>query len=218
MRYKHVATVLLSCVVMFAGCQQREETEKKHEQGNPIDKTSNPIDKMNNSIDETSIKKLVSKAAGMSPETFRKIINAGSADRVRDTIPNKSLTLCLLSEENLRVAGNEDFKMINAPGMPDPTKLANALKGGSSKIKFIGKMMDYASLIRPSYITDLAWEMKDGRISGTVKFSVPDLYSGRTKFIIIKQDSSWTVTEFSMPLRNLTLRLNAEGNWKKIEQ
>lgn len=201
MQYRQLTTVLLVCVVLFAGCRQREETRSEN--------------KPDNLIDKARIKELVSEAAGMSPETFRRIIGVGSPALILDTIPNKSLSLCLLTE-NPDEAEKADFVL----GHPNPARLADALVGGPNPMKQIKPMeeLDYASFIRPSYITDLAWEMKDGRISGTVKFSVPDLYSGQTQFIIVEQDSRWTVTEFSMPLRNLTLRLNANGNWEKIEQ
>jgi hypothetical protein len=186
MRYKLFTAMLLTWAVVFSGCGR--EIAPSHE--------DQPTD--------LEIKELVSKAAGMSPETFRKLAhtNAENTDRVVEEIPSKSLSLWLMTQES---------------GKRNPAKLANALMGGRRMMK--GEEIDYASFIRPAYITDLDWERNGDTISGTVKFSVPDVYSGRTRFVMSKKDSGWVVTQLSMPLRGVTFRLNAEGNWYyKMEQ
>jgi hypothetical protein len=190
--------MLLTSAVVFFGCGR--EIAPSHE--------DQPTD--------LEIKELVSKAAGMSPETFRKLAhtNAENTDRVVEEIPSKSLSLWLGKVRVMQERGDEDFMRI---GHPDPADLAGALIGGRRMMK--GEEIDYASYIRPAYITDLDWERNGDTISGTVKFSVPDVYSGRTRFVMSKKDSGWVVTQLSMPLRGVTFRLNAEGNWYyKMEQ
>ena len=196
MRYKLFTAMLLTSAVVFSGCGR--EISPTHE----------------DSPTNMEIKELVSQAAGMSAETFRKLThtNAENTDRVVEEIPSKSLSLWL-GARAFHERGDEDFMRI---GHPDPADLAGALIGGRRMMK--GEEIDYASFIRPAYITDLDWKRNGDTISGTVRFSVPDVYSGRTRFVMAKKDSGWVVTQLSMPLRGVTFRLNAEGNWNKIEQ
>jgi len=158
---------------------------------------------------DAEIKQLVSQAAGMSADTFRQVIESGSANDVVKKSETMPLSLWLLTQDTGEQ--NEAFSM---KGPPNPAKLADALIGGRKPIEDV----DYASYVRPGYITKISVGSKVDDLTGVAEFKVPDLYSGRVHFTMTKRDGEWAVAELSMPEKGVAFRCGHDGRWRQVDQ
>lgn len=167
---------------------------------------------------EAEVKELVSKAAGMPGDVFRRIVERGGLPQRKD-FPNHYLTLDLLSmtpdEVSSPKEGTSRESQVKARA-PNPAALADALAGGRKPIH----QVSYASVIWPDYITELKTERSGDEITGWAGFEAPGLYSGRVEFTLapIRSGPGWKVTRLAMPSRNLALRLAEDGTWQTASQ
>ena len=106
MRYGLIMDVLLIGACVLGGCEQT---------GQPASPT------------DAETKELISKAAGVSRDTFQKIVESGGADKVLRENSNKPLTLWLAAR-GPGVKGSKDFTVIG--GTANPVKLMDALTDG----------------------------------------------------------------------------------------
>jgi len=182
---------LLACTFVLAGCSGSGSGSTGTE----------PTD--------AETKQLISQSASMSADTFRRIIARGSANDIekkRETMP---LSLWLLTQDPGEP--NEAFSMTRPP---NPAKLADALIGGRKPMEDV----DYASYIRPDYITRINVTSEAEGLTGVAEFEVTDLYSGRVHFTMKQRDDEWAVTELSMPEKNVAFQCGPKGRWRVIDQ
>jgi len=165
---------------------------------------------------EAQIKELLSRAAGMPGNMFRRIVESGGFPNAKD-FPNHYLTLDLLcmtpdGAGPAKGAASPDFRMKMKAGPPNPSAFADALVGGRK----LTRWLSYASVIWPNYVTELKTQRSGDEITGSAGFEAPDVYSGRVEFTLtpIRGGPGWKVTRLAMPGRNLALRLAEDGTWQ----
>jgi len=155
---------------------------------------------------EAQIKQMLSRAAGMPGNLFRKMIEQGHFSRP-ETYPNHYLTLDLLV-----LPGGLDPPSRAKAGMPRPSAVAAALVGGRKLTRWLW----YASVIWPQYVKELKVARSGDQITGSAAFEAPGAYAGRVEFALtpIRGDPGWKVTRLAVPETKIDLRLADDGTWK----
>jgi hypothetical protein len=149
------------------------------------------------------LKHLVSRASGMSKAKFNTIIQQGQPKQGE---ANQPLSLWLLSPGGTVKPKKKDFAFADSP---DPSGMADAMLGG----RLAGRFTNYASFIRPKYITKLTSKLADGAITGTVDYQAKKVYSGRAGYRIETRAGLWTVVEFSLPDSRVRFTLDQKQRW-----
>jgi hypothetical protein len=71
-----------------------------------------------------------------------------------------------------------------------------------------------AYLFSQEEITALQYEVSKNFIVGTVSYHRPEVWEGRTDFVMRKTEGEWRVVEFHMPVRGVRTVLTSEGVWR----
>lgn len=152
------------------------------------------------------MKELVSRAAEMRIDDFRKISASGKTPKLSD-FENQPLTLVVQTSEFLdllaqhptsnfdyKVAEIEDFESAITAGEPAWPASVNVLQ------------LDY--------ITGFEFSEKDGRVRGEVSFEAPGVYSGKLHYLAERIGTGYRITQFRFP--ELRIERGKTGRWKVI--
>ena len=75
----------------------------------------------------------------------------------------------------------------------------------------------YASVIRPSYITDCTCNSDGDQATGVVAFRAVGVFEGRCRYTAVREDGKWRVVEFYLPSYQIRTRWQADGMWKLVD-
>jgi sugar lactone lactonase YvrE len=158
-----------------------------------------------NTVEEDIIRKLIPAATAMKRSDFMELATSGAAPNA-ETVAEKTLTLMMLASVGF---GNKDMTQsaveelsMTSTGMVDPAKLAQEIVSGR-----------VTTMIKQNRIQDIHCVVAGDSAVGWFSFEVPNLYQGKAHYSATRTDSSWKITELSMPARGVFLKLNDDGKW-----
>jgi len=162
--------------------------------------------------DVKEIRNLIPAAAGMTLSDMDMLAMSPTTPNPSD-VESKTLTLMLLS---LKVRDDEksrkEFRHLTA-GVAKPSQLAEEiyrLVKGSGKLRFA---LGPVTMIHSDRITDFTCAVEGDKATGTVTFSVPELFEGQVNYVAQRRDGKWKIEEFMMPLHEIHIAVADNGNW-----
>ncbi len=164
------------------------------------------------------LKEMISRAASLSPREFAELVDAGRSPDLTKW-PSHPLTLVMFVPVKVtakRPPTGTDFKLLAADGMANPAKLAETMapwrrptgKGGRAP-----KPSDYASLIRPEYITNCTRTANGDTITGTVFVRAKGVYEATVEYVAGRGPAGWRIEELRMPKSGVSTLLTVRGTW-----
>jgi len=166
---------------------------------------------------EDDLKELISRAASISVRQFHVLATAGMTPRHLSAQPSQPLTLAVLTPMSGGPdLAEEDLRLLGPPGLGRTDRFAEAICPGveiSTDRPPPADTDQYASIIRPEYITACESRLDEGRLTGTVRFRADDLYEGTVEFTALWKQDAWRVVEFRFPVSGHRTALTELGTW-----
>jgi hypothetical protein len=161
--------------------------------------------------DPGEIQQAIVYDSAMSHLDFERIARSTSGVSPSD-FKDKSLTFVIMSLDAVDTeAANRDFRVLWGD-TPRPAAMAKEIYReritGNRRI-----LTGAVTLIHADRITSFACDIKGNVATGNVRFRVPGLYEGSAKFRALKSKSSWIISEFQIPSREIHLVRNQNGFW-----
>jgi len=155
------------------------------------------------------LKQMISRAASITPEQLERMVSAPAPPPKFHEWPTQPLTLVLMTP--VRTGPPDDLR-IPSDAPPTPWKLIRVLApwlpGGRA-----GAKRDYASVIRPEYVTKCTRLVKGDTITGRVSFQGEKIYKGAVDYVAGLGPKGWRIEEFHLPKSGIRVLLTARGRW-----
>jgi len=191
MRRLFLLTLIASLV---SGCSKRDQRPKDR----------GPSDEQ--------LKRLISEAASMPIEHFRKLAEAAGVPAL-DAVQSKPLTLLLVSGRFGSPGDEAALREIRVVGIPRPAELARAMVRGQDADE-----APYASFLWPENITAVTREARGDTITGAVSFREKGLYEGTVEYTARRRADGWRVEEFRLPASGYRTTRMPAGTWKLADE
>ncbi|WP_166826004.1 nuclear transport factor 2 family protein [Thalassoroseus pseudoceratinae] len=154
---------------------------------------------------------LIPSAAACSREQFDEVLR--HPPTLLSDIDDQKLTLLLLAYDPSLVAQTaptalDEFRY-TGPFGAKKDDIVEAVYGDGKPA--------YASVIRPSYITDCTCNSDGDQATGVVAFRAVGVFEGRCRYTAEREDGKWRVVEFYLPSYRIRTRRQADGLWKLVD-
>jgi len=157
------------------------------------------------------LKQMISRAASITPEQFD-LLMGGKAPVFVDW-KTQPLTLVMMTPYKVvsKNAPAIDFKPLGGANA-GPETLLRAVAPWHPRRKD-GPKPDYASVIRPEYITKCTRVVKDDTITGRVSLRADGAYEGAVDYIAGLGPKGWRIEELRLPKSGTRVVLTVRGEW-----
>lgn len=154
---------------------------------------------------------LIPAAASCSREQFDDVLKNPPA--LLSEIEDQNLTLVLLAYDPQLAAQTN-------PAVLDEFRYTNPF--GARKDEIVKAVLgdgnpSYASVIRPTYVTDCSCKTDGDQATGVVSFRAVGVFEGRCRYTAERENGKWRIVEFFLPSYQLRTRRQADGDWKLVE-
>jgi len=201
-------------LLLVVGCANPADdgvrTTETREESERSGKTAGQSDETSQELTVAKARKLIPKAASLSHAELQDLFDRPPV--MLDDIENQSLTALLLAidpeiAQQQNPKSRKAFRYIGFPLIePKPAAIRDALVGDGET--------DYASIIRPEYITDCTCETRGDTAEGRVVFRAEGLYAGETNFTAKRTGDEWRIVAFHVPEYLLVTKWQPDGSWK----
>jgi hypothetical protein len=179
----------------------------------PARPKDNATDQAKEGLTREHAKSLIAKAASIPNDEWTKLgtdPGGPKAEHVTGT-PLSWLLLTLNPNDLPSDAADvrKDFRILT-PTFPKPTEL--------SRVMWTSIGEGYASIIQPSYVTNVTVSSDDVVARGIIEFEAKGLYAGRVEFVARSASGEWQIEEFYLPNFRVTIQLEEDGVWRRIEE
>ncbi len=157
------------------------------------------------------LKQMISGAASLTPEQFD-LLTGGKAP-VFVEWPTQPLTLVMMTPYKVvsKKAPPSDFKPLGGADA-GPETLLRAVAPWHPRRKG-GPKPDYASVIRPEYVTKCTRVVKGDTITGTISVRVEGAYEGAIDYVAGLGPKGWRIEELRLPKSRMRVVLTVRGEW-----